>query len=79
MYNQVKADIFLTSGSGGTDVCTAFVGGSILQPVYAGEIQSRGLGVKVEAFDEQGRSLVNEMGELVITEPMPSVPGPNRT
>ena len=74
VYNQVKADIFLTSGSGGTDVCTAFVGGSVLQPVYAGEIQSRGLGVKVEAFDEQGRSLVNEMGELVITEPMPSMP-----
>lgn len=74
VYENVKQDIFLTSGSGGTDVCTAFVGGSILQPVYAGEIQSRGLGVKVEAFDERGRSLTGEMGELVITEPMPSMP-----
>ena len=74
VYEQVKSNVFLSSGSGGTDVCASFVGGSIVQPVYAGEIQARGLGVKVEAFDEQGNSLVNEMGELVITEPMPSMP-----
>lgn len=74
VYTQVKPDALLSSGSGGTDVCTAFVGGSVLQPVYAGEIQARGLGVKVEAFDEQGKSLVGEVGELVITEPMPSMP-----
>jgi acetoacetyl-CoA synthetase len=74
VYEQVKSDIFLSSASGGTDVCTSFVGGSVIQPVYAGEIQARGLGIKVEAFDEQGHALIDEMGELVITEPMPSMP-----
>jgi acetoacetyl-CoA synthetase len=60
--------------SGGTDVCSAFVGGSILLPVRAGELQCRALGAKVEAFDEQGHPLINEVGELVITEPLPSMP-----
>lgn len=74
VYEHVKKDIWLASVSGGTDMCSAFVGGSILLPVYAGELQCRSLGAKVDAFDEQGRSLVNEVGELVITEPMPSMP-----
>jgi acetoacetyl-CoA synthetase len=74
VYEQVKADIWLNSISGGTDVCSAFLGGSALLPVYAGELQCRLLGAKVEAFDEQGRSVVDEVGELVITEPMPSMP-----
>jgi len=74
VYEHVKRDIWLASISGGTDVCSAFVGGSILLPVYSGELQCRSLGAKVEAFDEQGQPLVNEVGELVITEPMPSMP-----
>ncbi len=74
IYEQVKSDVWLASMSGGTDVCTGFVGGSILQPVYEGEIQGRGLGAKVESFDEQGQPLTDEVGELVITQPMPSMP-----
>ncbi|MBV8696219.1 MAG: acetoacetate--CoA ligase [Ktedonobacteraceae bacterium] len=74
VYDHVKKDVWLGSVSGGTDVCSAFVGGCILLPVYAGELQCCGLGAKVEAFDEQGRSLINEVGELVLTEPMPSMP-----
>jgi acetoacetyl-CoA synthetase len=74
VYEHVGADIWLFSTSGGTDVCTAFVGGCPLLPVYEGEIQCRALGCAVEAWDEQGRSLVDEVGELVITEPMPSMP-----
>ncbi|HZO75651.1 MAG TPA: acetoacetate--CoA ligase [Ktedonobacteraceae bacterium] len=74
VYEHVKKDLWLASSSGGTDVCTGFVGGSILRPVYAGELQSRLLGTKVEAFDEHGQPLIDEVGELVITEPMPSMP-----
>jgi acetoacetyl-CoA synthetase len=74
IYENVKSDVWLASMSGGTDVCSGFVGGSILLPVYEGEIQCRGLGAKVEAFDEQGQPLLDEVGELVITEPMPSMP-----
>lgn len=74
IYEHVKRDVWLASMSGGTDVCSGFVGGCVLMPVYAGEIQGRELGAKVEAFDEQGNSLINEVGELVITEPMPSMP-----
>jgi acetoacetyl-CoA synthetase len=65
---------WLTSVSGGTDVCTAFVGGSPLLPVVAGEISCRYLGASVEAFDDDGRSLVGEQGELVVTRPLPSMP-----
>ena len=65
---------WLTSVSGGTDVCTAFVGGSPLLPVVAGEISGRYLGARVEAFDDAGRSTVGEQGELVVTAPMPSMP-----
>jgi acetoacetyl-CoA synthetase len=67
-------DVWLFSTSGGTDLCTAFVGGCPLLPVYAGELQARCLGAAVEAWSEDGRSLVNEVGELVITQPMPSMP-----
>ena len=74
VYENVKEDIWLFSTSGGTDLCTAFVGGCPLLPVRAGELQCRSLGAKVEAFDEEGNSLIGEVGELVITEPMPSMP-----
>lgn len=74
IYEHVKKDVWLASVSGGTDPCTAFLGGSPLLPVYAGELQCRGLGVKAEAFDEEGSPLLDEVGELVITEPMPSMP-----
>jgi acetoacetyl-CoA synthetase len=74
IYEHVKPDLWLASISGGTDVCSAFVGGSVLLPVYAGELQCRALGAKIEAFDEQGRSVTDEVGELVITEPLPSMP-----
>jgi acetoacetyl-CoA synthetase len=74
VYEQVGRDTWLFSTSGGTDVCTAFVGGVPLLPVYRGELQGRALGAKVEAFDEDGNSIVDQVGELVITEPMPSMP-----
>lgn len=74
VYQNVKKDIWLSSSSGGTDVCAGFVGGVPTLPVRIGEIQGRALGVHVEAFDERGQSLINEVGELVITKPMPSMP-----
>ena len=74
VYSKVKQDVWLASLSGGTDVCTAFVGGNPTLPVYTGEIQCRCLGAKVEAFNEEGRAVLGEVGELVITEPMPSMP-----
>lgn len=74
IYDHLGADTWLFSTSGGTDVCTAFVGGVPTLPVYRGELQARALGCKVEAWDEDGNSLVGEVGELVITEPMPSMP-----
>ena len=74
VYEHVGRDTWLFSTSGGTDVCTAFVGGVPILPVYEGELQGRSLGAKVEAFDEQGNSVVGEVGELVLTEPMPSMP-----
>jgi acetoacetyl-CoA synthetase len=74
VYEAVGGDLLLSSVSGGTDVCTAFVGGCPLVPVRSGEISCRYLGAKVEAFDEDGRSVVGEQGELVITVPMPSMP-----
>jgi acetoacetyl-CoA synthetase len=70
----VKSDVWLFSTSGGTDLCTALVGGTPLLPVYAGELQARCLGAKVESFDEEGHPLIDEVGELVLTEPMPSMP-----
>jgi acetoacetyl-CoA synthetase len=74
VYGHVKKDLWLFSTSGGTDLCTAFVGGVPLLPVRAGELQARGLGAAVEAFDENGNSVSGDVGELVITEPMPSMP-----
>ncbi len=74
IYENVKADLWVASGSGGTDCCTGFVGGVSMLPVYAGEIQARALGCAAFAFDEQGREIVDEVGELVITQPMPSMP-----
>jgi acetoacetyl-CoA synthetase len=74
VYEHVGRDLWLTSASGGTDIASGFVGGVPTLPVCAGELQCRCLGVKAEAFDEAGQSLAGEVGELVITEPMPSMP-----
>jgi acetoacetyl-CoA synthetase len=74
IYQHVGADTWLFSTSGGTDVCTAFVGGVPTLPVYRGELQARSLGCAVEAWNPDGKPLVDEVGELVITEPMPSMP-----
>jgi acetoacetyl-CoA synthetase len=73
-YRNVKTDLWVANGSGGTDCCTGFVGGVPTLPVYAGEIQAPSLGVSVKAFDERGQSVVDQVGELVITQPMPSMP-----
>jgi acetoacetyl-CoA synthetase len=73
-YEKVKSDLWVMPGSGGTDICSGFVGGVPGPPVYAGEIQGIHLGVDAHAFDEKGRSVINEVGELVITQPMPSMP-----
>jgi len=74
VYKEVKKDLWLASMSGGTDVCSAFVGGNPLWPVYSGEIQCRALGCKLEAYDENGQSVFNRVGEMVISRPMPSMP-----
>ena len=74
VYEQLGADTWLFSTSGGTDLCTAFVGGVALLPVYRGELQARALGAAVEAWDEEGNAVTDEVGELVVTEPMPSMP-----
>ncbi|HWX80728.1 MAG TPA: acetoacetate--CoA ligase [Steroidobacteraceae bacterium] len=74
LYENVNADLWVASGSGGTDCCTGFVAGVSMLPVYAGEIQARALGCAIFAFDEQGHEIVDAVGELVITEPMPSMP-----
>jgi acetoacetyl-CoA synthetase len=73
-YEHIKRDLWLVSLSGGTDLCTAFIGGCPLLPVYAGELQCRSLGANVQAFDEAGEPVIGEVGELVITDPMPSMP-----
>jgi acetoacetyl-CoA synthetase len=74
VYGHVKEDLWLYSTSGGTDLCTAFVGGVPLLPVRAGELQARSLGAAVHAFDPDGQPVVGEVGEMVITAPMPSMP-----
>jgi acetoacetyl-CoA synthetase len=74
IYDQLGSDTWLFSTSGGTDVCTAFVGGVPTLPVWVGELQGRALGAAVESWDEDGKPLIGEMGELVITKPMPSMP-----
>ena len=74
VYEQLGPDVLLLNGSGGTDVCSALVTGHHMAPVYEGEIASRCLGVDAKAFDLYGNEIVGELGELVITEPMPSMP-----
>ncbi|MGB2850297.1 MAG: acetoacetate--CoA ligase [Solirubrobacterales bacterium] len=74
VYEKLGADTWLFSTSGGTDVCTAFVGGVPTLPVYVGELQGRSLGAALESWDEDGHPQVGEVGELVLTEPMPSMP-----
>jgi acetoacetyl-CoA synthetase len=74
VYERVKKDLLLGSFSGGTDLCTGFVGPCPLLPVRAGIISGRCLGAKVEAYDDAGQPVVGEVGELVITAPMPSMP-----
>jgi acetoacetyl-CoA synthetase len=74
VYAAVGAEVLLASISGGTDVCTAFALSCPVLPVRAGEIQCRGLGAKIEAFDEAGRPVLEEVGELVLTAPLPSMP-----
>jgi acetoacetyl-CoA synthetase len=74
IYEHIKRDLWFCSMSGGTDVCTAFVGGVPTEPVYEGEIQRRALGCAMYAFDEQGESIIGEVGEMVVTKPMPSMP-----
>jgi acetoacetyl-CoA synthetase len=74
VYDHVGRDTWLFSTSGGTDLCTAFVGGCPTLPVYEGELQARALGAAIQAWDPEGRPLIGEVGELVITVPMPSMP-----
>ncbi|MEE8349833.1 MAG: acetoacetate--CoA ligase [Acidobacteriota bacterium] len=74
VYAKVKEDLLLGSLSGGTDLCTGFLGPSPLLPVHAGEIQCRQLGVQARSYDSEGKAVVDQVGELVIEEPMPSMP-----
>ena len=74
LYDELASEVLLINGSGGTDVCSGMVGGSPLLPVYEGEISGRLLGVATDSFDPDGRPVVGELGELVITRPMPSMP-----
>jgi acetoacetyl-CoA synthetase len=74
VYDELGTDTWLFSTSGGTDVCTAFVGGVPTLPVYLGELQARSLGAGVQAWDPDGKPVIDEVGELVITAPMPSMP-----
>lgn len=74
VYEEVKSDVWLTSMSGGTDVCSGFVGGNVLWPVHEGEIQCRTLGCSLFAYDEDGQAVEHSVGEMVITKPMPSMP-----
>ena len=74
VYENVKEDVWLASVSGGTDIVSGFLAACPLLPVHASELQCSGLGIKAAAFDEDGNELVDQVGELVITEPMPSMP-----
>jgi len=74
VYEAIKSDVWLASVSGGSDVVSAFVGGCPLLPVHAGRLQAPALGARVEAYDEAGRAVIDQTGELVLTEPLPSMP-----
>tara|TARA_Y100000590_G_scaffold333955_1_gene379922 strand:- start:1324 stop:3270 length:1947 start_codon:yes stop_codon:yes gene_type:complete len=74
IYSKIKKDVHLSSISGGTDIISCFVLGNLLQPVYEGEIQNKGLGMNVDIFDEKGSSIKNIKGELVCKSPFPSMP-----
>ncbi|WP_203257410.1 acetoacetate--CoA ligase [Hyunsoonleella ulvae] len=74
VYNNIKSDVWLCSMAGGTDVCTAFVGGTPLNSVHSGEIQCRALGVSLHALDDNGKPIKDVLGEMVIDKPMPSMP-----
>jgi acetoacetyl-CoA synthetase len=74
IYDKLGSQTWLFSTSGGTDLCTAFVGGVPTLPVYLGELQARSLGASIESWDEEGKPHIGQVGELVITEPMPSMP-----
>jgi acetoacetyl-CoA synthetase len=74
VYENVKRDLYLHVGTGGTDVCCGFTGGAPTLPVYAGEHQRRNLGVAAQAWDERGEPVLGETGEMVVTRPMPSMP-----
>jgi len=74
VYTAIKRDLCLSSISGGTDIVSCFVGGNPIGPVWRGEIQARGLGMKVEVYDDSGRSVRGEKGELVCTQPFPAMP-----
>ncbi len=74
IYNKIKKDVHLSSISGGTDIVSCFVLGNLFQPVYAGEIQNKGLGMDVDIFNEKGLSIQNTKGELVCKKPFPSMP-----
>jgi acetoacetyl-CoA synthetase len=73
-YDEVRKDLWVTSQSGGTDICSGLVAGMPTRPVYAGEIQCRALGMAVAIWDEDGHEVIDEIGELVVTRPMPSAP-----
>jgi acetoacetyl-CoA synthetase len=74
VYNSIKQDLLLSSISGGTDIVSCFMVGSPLLPVYRGEMQCRGLGLKVEVYNDEGKAVVGEKGELVCSAPFPSMP-----
>ena len=74
VYDAFPKDVWLCSMSGGTDVCTAFVGGCPTMPVYRGAIQCRGLGCALQAYGEDGQVIYGSLGEMVIEQPMPSMP-----
>lgn len=74
VYEHIKSDVWLASMAGGTDVCTAWVGGNPQLPVYQGEIQCRCLGADLQAWDEMGNEIIGEVGEMVVKTPMPSMP-----
>jgi acetoacetyl-CoA synthetase len=74
VYDKIKPDLQLCSISGGTDIVSCFVLGCPVQPVFAGEIQTRGLGMKTDVLDEDGTSLIGKQGELCCTAPFPAMP-----